>query len=67
VQALWELYFKAMDGVGFADDRPLYLASGLNTYLNASGAGVRLDAVSLTVHDRGGRSIFHFLTSGRCA
>ena len=37
VQALWQSYFEAMSSVGFRDDRPLYLASGLTTYLNASG------------------------------
>ena len=37
-QALWKSYSEAMSSVGFRDDRPLYLASGLTTYLNASGA-----------------------------
>ncbi len=38
VQAAWLAYFQSMRSAGFDSSTPLYVASGLLTYMNASGA-----------------------------
>ena len=37
-QVYWNAYLAAMEGVGFNGSTPLYVASGLLTYMNESGA-----------------------------
>ena len=37
VQAAWRAYFQSMRSAGFDSLTPLYVASGLLTYMNASG------------------------------
>ncbi len=37
-QEFWGAYLAAMDGAGFNQSAPLYVASGLLTYMNATGA-----------------------------
>ena len=38
LQAAWKAYFRSMQDNGFDADTPMYIASGLLTYLNTEGA-----------------------------
>ena len=38
LQAAWLAYFRSMQDNGFDADTPIYVASGLLTYLNSDGA-----------------------------
>ncbi len=40
-QAVWDMYHAAMEAAGFDGSTPLYVASGLLTYLDQSGVRVR--------------------------
>ena len=39
MQDFWSAYLAAMEGAGFNQSNPLYVASGLLTYMNATGTG----------------------------
>jgi hypothetical protein len=65
-QALWGLYFEALSGVGIADDRPLSLASGLTTYLNASGVDMAPALLSRGAHTEVVRQCLVMSKVARC-
>lgn len=40
VEEFWSAYLAAMEGSGFNQSASLYVASGLLTYMNATGTGL---------------------------